>query len=186
VSRRPPVDERQVTFTDVDPREVHGGSILRLARRGVISGYPDGTYRPARPVTRAQLASLLVRGLQIDPPARPAQRFTDVPLDAPHAATIDAAVAAGLVHGFPDGSFRPHRPVRRDQTAAIITRAMDLPPDATDLFADLRGNVHQDAVTMLAKTFVLVGYPDGTFRPSASLTRAQVASVLDRALAQMD
>jgi hypothetical protein len=186
VSRRPPVDGNQVTFTDVDPREVHGGSILRLARRGVISGHPDGTYRPARPVTRAQLASLLVRGLQIVPPARPVQRFADVPPDSPHAATIDAAVSAGLVHGFPDGSFRPDQPVRRDQTAAIITRAMDLPPDATDLFADLRGNVHQDAVTMLAKTFVLVGYPDATFRPSTSLTRAQVASVLDRALAQMD
>ncbi|MFA9430906.1 S-layer homology domain-containing protein [Egicoccus sp. AB-alg2] len=186
VSRRAPVDGPAVRFADVDPGAVHGEAIERLARRGVIGGHPDGTYRPARPVTRAQLASLLVRGLQIELPDRPVQRFPDVPLDSPHAATIDAAVAAGLVQGFSDGSFRPGQPVRRDQTAAIIVRAMDMPPDATELFPDLRDNIHQDAVTMLAKSLVLTGHRDGTFRPSASLTRAQVASVLDRALAQLD
>jgi hypothetical protein len=106
-------------FVDVDPGSVHAESINGLATSGVAQGCAPDRYCPTDTVTRAQLASLLQRSLGL---ADQAPAFVDVSPASPHADAIGALTEAGLLTGFPDGSFRPNDPLTRGQMARILER----------------------------------------------------------------
>jgi subtilisin len=177
-----PQPQPTVTFSDVDPNSPHGAAIGRMAAAGIINGYDDGTFRPSRTLTRAQAASLLVRGLDIEV-REPTGRFADVPTAYAHAATIEAAARAGIVAGYGDGTFRPGEPLTRAQAASMIARAFSLPAGGDHGFSDVvAGHPHGDTIAAAAAAGAVGGYADGTFRPDRHLTRAQAASILDRLL----
>jgi subtilisin len=108
-------------FVDVagDP---HAGAIAALADAGVVNGYPDGTFRSARPLTRGQTASLLARAAGL--PGVAVGPFTDTAASTNHGA-INAVAAAGLVAGFPDGTYRPDQLVTRAQIASVLVGLID-------------------------------------------------------------
>jgi hypothetical protein len=103
-------------------------AIVREAvEQGWVDGYEDGTFRPDRPVTREQLAALLVRafGLTAD---ESEPRFADAAAIADWAKPYAAAVQAiGLMGGYEDGAFRPDRPVTRAELSVVLSRALGLP-----------------------------------------------------------
>lgn len=123
-----------------DGGDTHGANAARLARAGIVTGFDDGTIRPDEPVTREQLASLVVRALaylrnlDVTAAAAPAA-FADVAASSPHRAAIDAAVAEGLLLGRSAQHFAPGEGTRRDQAASVIVRLLDLAP------ADLVGEI---------------------------------------------
>jgi subtilisin family serine protease len=177
-----PAPVPMVRFSDVDPDGAHGAAIGRMAGAGIINGYDDGTFRPTQTLTRAQAASLLVRGLEIDVP-QPTGRFRDVPTGYAHAATIEAAAAAGIATGYDDGTFRPGEPLTRAQAATMIARAFGLPAGGSHGFSDVGpAHPHGAGIAAAAAAGAVGGYDDGTFRPTRPLTRAQAASILDRLL----
>jgi hypothetical protein len=110
-----------VWFHDVPTGHTHFMNIWHVAAAGVTTGFVDGTFRPADPVIRGQMASFLDRALDL--PAGQAT-FSDVPADHTHAAGIGAVAAAEITLGFPDGTFRPEDPVARGQMASFLTRAL--------------------------------------------------------------
>lgn len=172
-----------LTFSDVHPDDVHADAIGRMAGRGVIQGYDDGTFRPANPLTRAQAASLLVRALDVPDSSRTGT-FSDVGPDFVHAEAIEAASAAGIVEGYDDGTFRPQQALNRAQAASMLVRAFELPLSSSPSpFSDVAaGPPHGDNIITAAEHEMVRGYDDGTFRPGELLTRAQAASMLDRIL----
>lgn len=101
----------------------HEDAIAAIAARGITSGHPDGSFRPADAVTRAQMATFLVRAFDLE--ARAPAGFRDV-TGGPHAANIGGAAAAGIAGGYPDGTFRPHGEVTRAQMASFLARALGL------------------------------------------------------------
>jgi outer membrane protein assembly factor BamB len=111
-------------WPDVTPGP-HSDAIDRVAAAGITVGCGDGAgFCPARTVTRAQMASFLARALELEPTSSP---FPDV--QGPHAQSVGAVAAAGIARGCGDGTaYCPDRPVRRDQMAAFLRRA--LAPDA--------------------------------------------------------
>lgn len=138
----PPADEGR-DFVDVDTDNPHRDSIRRLEAAGIVAGgplhLPDHYYGPSLPVRRDQMAALLDRTATItylgfpstagsrsttangfDSAAGP---FPDVAGNV-HATHIQQAAAAGLVRGFPDGTFRPSVHTRRDHMATFITRLL--------------------------------------------------------------
>jgi hypothetical protein len=90
--------------------------------------------------------------------------------------------AAGIAQGVSDTRFAPTRSVTRGQMASFIYRTYDIPASSNDNFRDVDPDqVHGDAINALADAGVAQGYEDGRFRPSESVTRAQMASFLARA-----
>ena len=121
-------DERPLLW-DVPEGFVHEAGIRWVAEQGITTGFEDGSFRPADPVTRGQMATFLDRALGLEPGD---ESFPDVPEDFVHAAAISAVAAAGITTGFEDGSFRPADPVTRGQMATFLFRALgedaSLPP----------------------------------------------------------
>jgi hypothetical protein len=101
-------------FSDVAPGEP---SVSWAAASGVAAGFPDGTFRPAEPVNRAQAAMMLWK-VAGRPAASGPPPFDDTSASAWYADGVAWAAAHGLVAGFADGSFRPDDPVSRAQLTA--------------------------------------------------------------------
>ncbi len=108
-----------------DDGGVHEPSINALAEAGITIGCRNREYCPASPVTRGQLATFLVRALQLPAPA--ADYFDDDDRSV-HEASINALAHAGLSYGAAGSSFFPDRAVFRREAAAFISLALGLPP----------------------------------------------------------
>jgi len=107
------------TFADITNHWAQA-FIAALADRGLISGFPDGSFQPDRPLTRAQFAALLVRSVD-RPPVRSPRSFRDVAANHWARAAIQQAWERGLLSGYPDGSFRPDATiVRADVLVALV------------------------------------------------------------------
>ena len=94
-----------------------------LMALGVVNGYPDGTYKPERVVTRAEMAKLLVEALGYGQLAGGTAPYSDT---AGHwaAGSIGLASGIGLVQGYPDGTFKPDATVSFDEAVTMILRAL--------------------------------------------------------------
>lgn len=108
-------------FGDVPRRHPHHDGIASVATAGIAVGYDDGTYRPSREVTRAQMATFLARALDLSD--RIGLSFVDVLPNHPHWGAIEAVARAGVAEGYGDRRFRPERSVTRGQMAAFLVRA---------------------------------------------------------------
>lgn len=157
-------------------------TIVQLVEKGIISGYPDGTFRPDRPITRAEFCTILSRALKLEKVMEGAE-FTDI---SAHWARGDilALTEKGYIKGYPDGTFGPDREIKRAEVAAIIARAKLLPPISgkptfSDVTVDYWGF---SSIEAAASQKILTGYPDGTFHPENSATRAESCVIINRAL----
>lgn len=108
-------------FRDVGEHP-HARGIGAVARAGITTGYPDGTFRPDEVVTRGQLASFLDRALGL--PAAGRHGFADVQ-GSTHEAAIARVAGAGITQGYRDGTFRPGQAVPRGQMATFLVRSTD-------------------------------------------------------------
>jgi len=172
-----------VGFPDVAGGSTHGASILRLAELGVVSGFADGTYGPGEVITRGQMAAFLARALSLEP--GDPNVFADV-VGTTHAASIGAIASAGIAGGFGDGTYRPNAHVTRGQMATFLAHAVGLAEVADGPFGDLDGNTHAGTINAVASAGIASGYPDGTYRPGISITRAQMASLIGGMLDHLD
>lgn len=99
----------------------HEAAIEALVELEVLTGYEDGTFQPNQPVSRAQVASMISRWLEVEPIEE--GPFTDVTPGSTHAGAINALADLEIVRGRTDTTFEPDLDVRRDQFAAFVNRA---------------------------------------------------------------
>jgi hypothetical protein len=153
-----------------------------MVAKNIITGYPDGTFRPDRTITRAEFSTILAKALHI-PSETAATSFSDI---TGHWAQgyIAPLVKKGYIKGYPDGSFRPDQPVKRSEVAAIVDRVQMLPPASDQpTFSDVTPDFWAFApIEAAAQAKILNGYPDGTFHPEQSATRAEAAIIINRIL----
>lgn len=175
--------DRAIVSDGIAFRDVHGTThaeaIRRVAAAGITTGFPDGTFRPGAAVTRAQMATFLVRALDLRSGSAPG--FRDV-VGSVHEDAVRAVAAAGITTGYRDGTFRPGADVTRGQMASFLSRALELEPSPSRPFTDARGSTHEAAIAAVAAAGITQGFDDGTFRPGDRVTRGQMASFLVRAL----
>lgn len=116
-------------FRDVPVTSVHNDAIVQLAHLGIVDGLPDGSYGPALPVRRDQMASFLSRAAELvtdETVTSATPAFHDVRAGNVHYENINGAAEAGLVSGFSDRTYRPGSGVRRDQMASYVLRLFEL------------------------------------------------------------
>ncbi len=168
------------TFVD-DDGSVHEPAIEALVAAGITQGCAADRYCPNDPVTRGQMASFIARAVDGLAPAT-RDWFPD-DTGSVHEADIDIIAEHGITIGYPDGRFGPLDPVTRGQMASFLSRALDdLAPATKDWFPDDSGSVHEPDIDIIAENGITIGYTDGTFRPNALISRAEMATMLVRAL----
>lgn len=173
-----------VDFADTDGH-IFEADIAWLAAKGITAGCGDGTtFCPAASLTRAQMASLLVRAFDL--PATGSSPFTDV--SGVHAANINALAAAGITSGCNASGTRfcPNDVVTRAQMATFLSRAFELDPATTDWFGDDGGSPHEAAINALAESGITLGCATGRFCPGLAVSRGQIAAFLHRGFVIFD
>jgi len=115
-------------FSDLVSGSYYVGFVNRLFEMEIVDGYPDGTFRPDSPVSRGEMAALLVRalGLEIAGPEGGLD-FIDVASDAWFAPSVEALRIAGITTGCAIDRFCPQEAVTREQMALFLARAFQLP-----------------------------------------------------------
>ena len=107
-------------FTDVPANQWYAKAVMTLAGKGVISGYPDGTFKPNAPITRAEFVTMAMNFANADKGT--VCSFPDVPQNMWYYGAIAGATQNGWISGYPDGTFGPDRYITRAEVTSVINR----------------------------------------------------------------
>jgi len=149
--------------------------------KGLIKGYPDGTFKPDQNITRAEFITL-VNGAFGYTETAPIS-YTDVKQDAWYASAVAIAVKAGYFSGYPDGTMKPEYPISREEVATIIMRIsmLESNPLAANTYTDAASlNWSKGAVGAVLTANIMKGYPNGSFGPQMPIERGEATVSLDR------
>ena len=179
--------EPEINFSDIVGHWAEA-YIKQAAGSAIVAGYPDGTFKPDRTVTRAEFTMMLVNTLKLQG-AGATLTFTDTAKIGSWAyRAVAQAIQAGIVKGYEDGTFRPDAEITRAEMALMLANAAGLPIEANAAtgFADDKDipSWASSAVAAVKKFGLVEGRGSGVFAPDASTTRAEAATVLVRMLAQ--
>lgn len=152
-----------------------------------VMGYPDGTVRPNGSITRAEVSAILFRLLSDktrDEYFTTESSFTDVKAGAWYNNSIATLEKAGVIVDTAKGdAFRPNEAITRAELAAMLAQFSDAKPVKGVKFSDVSAeHWAYEAIAIAAKMGWIEGYPDGTFRPDATITRAEMMTLVNRAL----
>ena len=169
------------TFTDVTPSMSSYKAIEWAAKQGIVVGYNDGTFRPSNNCTRAQFVTMLWRYAG-RPEVSVEVRFNDVSKGMSAYKAIAWAYSTGIIVGYRDGTFRPNKNLTRAQIVTMLWRFNGRPfAESGKTFKDVTVSMSAYRAIMWATAKgVVMGYSDGTFRPSNNCTRQQLAVILWR------
>jgi hypothetical protein len=175
-------------FSDVGPDYWAQAAIAALAAKGILNGYPDGSFRPENNITRAEFAKVISLSLGYPPNSVQPLGFSDLAADDWSYGYVGAAVEHGLVKGYPDGSYRPGSNVTKAELLTIIARAADWPPGTGNHFTDVPSShwAYGGIESCVAHGIVEPGdvnlVEGNTFAPDAFVDRAQTCVFLSRLL----
>ena len=113
------------TFTDVSESHDRYTAINLLSSMDIITGFPDGSFRPDESVTRAQMAALISRMFNLPGANVTEKPFSDVEVEYWAASNIVAAKNRGIINGFPEGTFQPEAEVTYEQAVKMIVCALN-------------------------------------------------------------
>lgn len=185
-----PQSSSQPQFSDVSSQYWAADFIRELNQRNVIRGFPDGSFRPNEPVTRAQFAAM-VRQAFPQAPTRPTANFADVAANYWAMAAIQDAYSAGFLSGYPGNIFQPEQNIPRAQVLVSLANGLNY---GTSNPANNTLQVYSDAsaipswatgsIAAATEKNIVVNYPNlDLLNPNRSATRAEVAAFIYQALA---
>jgi len=164
--------------------DIHGHwaekTITEWQDKGLISGYQDGTFKPNKPATRAEFARIMNQALGLSEKRN--VNFSDVSMNDWFYNDVSVALGEKYTAGFPDGTFKPNETITRAQAAVFIAKAIKVAGGSVAAFTDSYDIPRwaRDSVGAIVEKGYMSGYPDGTFKPNAVLTRAEAVSTLNR------
>ena len=153
-----------------------------------IKGYTDGMIHPNTPVTRAQVATILFRLLDEDLREKyltETNTFRDVNADHWANTAVSTMAKMGVFRGRTLTRFDPDAPITRGEFAAVCARLDKTQVQVTNSFTDLNGYWAKQEILRAAALGWVQGYEDGSYRPNARITRAQVITMINRVLCRM-
>jgi hypothetical protein len=176
-------------FSDVSSNYWAAQFIQQLSGRGVIAGFPDGSFRPEEPVTRAQFAAMLNKAFQKSQ-QRQAIKFSDVPSNYWASTAIGQAYSIGFLSGYPGNRFQPNQAIPRQQVLVSLANGLGYTSagnnESTLRYFNDASNIASYARSPIAAATekqIVVNYPNvKSLNPTATATRAQVAAFIYQAL----
>ncbi|MCA1992888.1 MAG: family 10 glycosylhydrolase [Coleofasciculus sp. S288] len=179
----------QTRFNDVQGHWVQP-CIEQLAQRRMVNGYPDGSFKPNAPVTRAEFAAMLVSAFPDAPIVREGGKFADVPTNYWASNAIRKVYQTGFLAGYPGGVFRPSQNIPRVQALVSLASGLKYVPTQPTVetlngaFADAAGipEYSRSAIAAATEKQLVVSYPNvRTLNPNQLASRADVAAFLCQA-----
>jgi len=171
---------RLITFPDVQAGYWVDKPISMLAMSKIITGYPDGTFRPEGNITRAEMCTLLMKTLSAESSRIAPAKFSD--LNNKHWAFnyISQAAALGIVKGYPDGGFRPNGKITRAEGLAMVARFDGISEEAYNQdFNDVKDDFWAARIIAGARKAGILKYLEmKPFEPNRQLTRAETVEML--------
>ena len=153
-----------------------------------VIGYPDGKVHPKGNISRAETATIFFRLLKADirdGNLTADNGFSDVADGQWHNKAISTMAKLGIVKGRRADSFDPDASITRAEFAAICARFNTKPVENSGSFSDISGHWAENEIERAAAFGWISGYPDGTFRPDARITRAEAMTMINRVLCRM-
>lgn len=158
------------------------GWLQTKEHNGYMGGYGNGLFGPNDNMTRAQVARMFYN-LLLEKDVPVTVSFTDVPADAWYAEAVNTLASLDVIKGIGDGQFAPNRTITRAEFTVIAMRFANVSADVTNPFTDIATNDwYYTAVTSAVSYGWINGYSDGSFRPQATITRAEVVTIVNRML----
>ena len=153
-----------------------------------VVGYSDSTVRPNANISRAEVATIFFRLLKSDirdGNLTADNEFSDVSDGQWHNKAISTMAKLGIVKGRRADRFDPDASITRAEFAAICARFSTRPVENSGSFSDISGHWAENEIERAAAFGWISGYPDGTFRPDARITRAEAMTMINRVLCRM-
>lgn len=174
-------------FTDVNKHWAKD-YINQLAGQNLIAGYPDGTFKPDYPMTKAEFTSLLITSMGISSTDKSSKTFSDT---GSHwgRAFINEAVKKGILvpSEYPEG-LKPDTSIKRSEVCAMLIRALSLSPaSGTTSFSDqpsIDQSMYKGYIKAAVNLGLLTGYPDNTFNAFGNMKRGEICTVVTGFLAK--
>ncbi|MBV5260504.1 S-layer homology domain-containing protein [Synechococcus moorigangaii CMS01] len=184
-----PVVAQTTQFPDVAGNYWANGFITELVNRGIIAGFPDGSFRPDAPVTRAQFAAMVQKALSKSRD-RNAISFVDVPANYWAFDAINNAYEMGFLSGYPGQVFRPEQNIPREQVLVALANGLNYSArnnvNTTLAYYQDAANIADFArgpIAAATEKKMVVNYSNlQQLNPKRNATRAEVAALIYQAL----
>lgn len=161
------------------------GMLNKTDHFAYVIGYPDGTVHPNGQITRAEVATIFFRLLRDevrDGAFATSNTYSDVAYGKWYNNPISTMSALGIITGYPDGTFKPNKPITRAEFAAIAARFDETQSGKSATFSDVIGHWAAKEIGIAYYNDWIKGYPDGTFKPDQNITRAEAMTLINRVL----
>ncbi|WP_186438313.1 PQQ-binding-like beta-propeller repeat protein [Cohnella terricola] len=187
VPDKAPEEPDKPILTDIGGRK-DSTEIMKAVELDIVRGYSDRTFRPDGNVTRAEFASMLMRGVKPEDEGASLAFKDNKEIGAWAVQPVRQAVKLGIINGYKDGTFRPNDNITHAEMISMVIRASGM----TESSASKTGLTDdkdipkwaRPAVSKAEETGIIIvgGLPDGKFAPQALSTRAEAASAIVRML----
>jgi hypothetical protein len=189
VAPAPSFAQTATSFSDVQSNYWAAQFIQSLAQRGVIAGFPDGSFRPDEQVTRAQFAAMLNKAFQKNQ-VRQGISFVDVRSNFWAANAIQQSYTTGFMSGYPGSRFEPNQAIPREQVLVSLTSGLGYTAQGNvestlQYFSDSSNiaGYARSPIAAATENKIVVNYPNlKSLNPDRVATRAQVAAFIHQAL----
>ncbi|MEX0269511.1 S-layer homology domain-containing protein [Leptolyngbyaceae cyanobacterium UHCC 1019] len=167
------------------------GFIRGLVAKGYISGFPDGSFKPQAPITRAQYAAIIAKAFSL-PAKQAVTPFVDVANSYWAFPFIQKANQMGFISGFPDGSFRPDQNLTRVQAIVSLIGGLGLTGGLLDVLSFYSDRVQipsyaAEKVATATQRRIVVNYPTvRQLEPMRDVTRGEIAALVYQSLVALN
>lgn len=173
------------SFNDLAESHWANQCVKKLTDGGIVSGNPDGSFRPNNPINRAEFLKLVFIALYPELADSSASScFSDVKSNDWFSGYVCAALSKNIVTGYSGNSFKPSQSITRAEAVSILVKSIGLPisANANSLFKDVTVAWQTAYINSASKYDLINGYADKTFKPNNNISRAEAAQLVCNAL----
>lgn len=174
------------SFSDVNGHWAQS-YINRWSDEKIVNGYEDSTFKPNNNITRAEFVTMIMRIFEPDKKAD-LSAYSDVSKSAWYYDSLSRGYAVGAIQGYSANSMRPDANITRQEAVVILNRILGIKTISNDTkFIDAIEFAAwaKDAIIAFTENGYINGYEDGSFKPTAYITRAEITKILDKSIGRI-